>query len=178
VVPVREGAPERTAWLHAVSTAVRRCGIELKVAEVPFSAILRMLAVYPHVNAAAPDAKRPFDAYFGGLDTGVDPDPFRLYHSTECTSAERPDTYNFGCYQEPAVDRLIDAARREPDLTKRARLYQQYATRISTDLPVIYAWSDLVRDGIAASVGTTAATGLQLDTPTWPWPLERLTNVR
>jgi ABC-type transport system substrate-binding protein len=178
VVPVREDAPERAAWLRAVGTAVRRCGIELKVAEVPFSAILRMLAIYPHVNAAAPDAGRSFDAYFGGLDTGVDPDPFRLYHSTECTSAERPDTYNFGCYQEPAVDRLIDAARREPELTRRALLYQQYATRISTDLPVIYAWSDLVRDGIAASVGTTAAAGLQLDTPTWPRPLERLTNVR
>ena len=178
VVPVREGAPERTAWLRAVSTAVRGCGIELKVAEVPFSAILRMLAVYPHVNAAAPDAGHPFDAYFGGLDTGVDSDPFRLYHSTECTSAERPDTYNFGCYQDPTVDRLIDAARREPDLTARATLYQQYATRISNDLPIIYAWSDLVRDGIAASVGTTDPAGLQLDTPTWARPLERLTNVR
>ncbi len=87
VVPVREDAPERLSWLEAVTTAVRRCGIDLQVAPVPFSAIRKMLAVYPHVNAADPAAKRPFDAYFGGLETGVDPDPYRLFHSSQCTSA-------------------------------------------------------------------------------------------
>lgn len=178
VVPVREGFPERTAWLRSVSEAVRACGIDLQVAEVGFDAILRMLAVYPHVNAAAPDADRPFDAYFGGLDTGVDPDPFRLYHSSECTSAERPDTYNFGCYQDPTVDRLIDAARRDPDLATRAGLYRDYAARISEDLPVIYAWSDVLREALASTVGTTDPGGLALDTPTWDHALEQLTNVR
>lgn len=178
IIPVREGFPARTAWLQAVSDAVRACGIELEIADVSYTSILRMLAVYPHVNAAAPDSGDPYDAYFGGLDTGVDPDPYRLYHSTECTSSERTDTFNFGCYQDATVDRLIEAARVEPDLSARARLYAEYAARISEDLPVIYAWSDLLREGIAASVDTTAPGGLQLDTPTWYRSLERLTNVR
>ena len=178
VVPVREGFPARTAWLRSVGDAVRACGIDLEIAEVPYDAILRMLAVYPHVNAADPDSGEPYDAYFGGLDTGVDPDPYRLYHSTECTSAERTDTFNFGCYQDPAVDRLIEAARVEPDLATRAGLYADYAARISQDLPVLYAWSDIQREGIAASVGTTAPGGLALDTPTWYRSAERLTNVR
>ena len=65
-VPVREGFPERTAWLTRVAEEVRACGIELIPTEVSFDAILDMLDVYPHVNAADPEAGVPFDAYLGG----------------------------------------------------------------------------------------------------------------
>jgi ABC-type transport system substrate-binding protein len=177
-VAVREGFPARTDWLNSVSEQVRACGIELTVVEVSFEAILDMLAIYPHVNAAAPDDGDPFDAYFGGLDTGIDPDPFLLYHSSECSTAELPDTYNFACYANPVVDGLIDAGRIEPDLDERARIYHEYAVLQSQDLPVIYAWSELVREGISSTMGTTDPGGLALDTPTWYRQLERLTNVR
>ena len=67
----------------------------------------------------------------------------------------------------------------DEDIATRTDLYRDYAIRISEDLPVIYAWSDvLVREGIRSSVGTTAPGGLRLDTPTWTDALERLTNVR
>lgn len=177
VVAVREGFPERVRWLELVAEQVRDCGIELRSREVPFTTIVRMLDVYPHVNAADPEARRPFDAYLGGFDTTVEPDPFRLYHSTECSSAERPSTFNFICYQNPAVDGLINAARIETDLNLRAARYQEYAVALSEDLPVIYAWSDLAREGLRASVGTTAAQGLSLDTPTWFHEIEKLTSL-
>lgn len=177
-VAVREGFPERTAWLQSVSEQVRTCGIELEVVEVAFDAIVEMLAIYPHVNAAAPDDGEPFDAYFGGFDTGLDPDPYLLYHSSQCSSAERPDTFNFACWANPVADALIDSGRVEPDLAERARIYRDYAILQAQDLPVIYAWSDLVHEGIAATIDTTDPAGLALDTPTWDRSLERLTNVR
>jgi ABC-type transport system substrate-binding protein len=177
VVAVREGFPERVRWLELVAEQVRACGIELAIKEVPFTAIVRMLDVYPHVNAAAPETRRPFDAYFGGFDTTVEPDPFRLYHSTECSSAERSSTFNFICYQNAAVDRLIEAGRLQTDLATRAEVYQQYAVIQSQDLPVIYAWSDITREGLRANVGTTDTEGLSLDTPTWFHEIEQLTNV-
>ncbi len=177
VVAVREGFPDRVRWLDLVAEQVRACGIELGVREVPFTTIVRMLDVYPHVNAAAPATRRPFDAYLGGFDTTVEPDPFRLYHSTECSSAERSSTFNFICYQSAVVDGLIDAARLQTDLSRRAELYHQYAVALSQDLPVIYAWSDLAREGLRASVGTTDGAGLSLDTPTWFHAPEKLTNA-
>ncbi len=177
VVAVREGFPERARWLELVAEQVRACGIELGFKEVPFTSIVRMLDVYPHVNAAAPETRRPFDAYLGGFDTTVEPDPFRLYHSTECSSAERSSTFNFICYQNAAVDGLIDTGRLETDLTRRAEIYRSYAVALSQDLPVIYAWSDIAREGLRASVGTTAAEGLSPDTPTWFHEIEKLTNV-
>ena len=178
VVAVREGFPERTRWLELVAQQVRECGIELRIVEVPFASIVRMLDVYPHVNAAAPDAGRPFDAYFGGFNTTAEPDPFRLYHSSECSSAERSSTFNYICYANPAVDSLIEAGRNETDPSLRASIYHQYAVTLAEDLPVIYAWSDLARDGIRASIGTTADGGLNLSSPTWFQPVEQLTNAR
>ena len=62
-----------------------------------------------------PESRRPFDAYFGGFNTTAEPDPFRLYHSSECSSAERPSTFNYICYANAAVDRLIEAGRSETD---------------------------------------------------------------
>ncbi len=177
VVAVRDGFPERVRWLELVAEQVRDCGIDLAFEPVPFRAIVRMLDVYPHVNAAAPDTRRPFDAYLGGFDTSVEPDPYRLYHSTECSSAERSSTFNFICYQNPMVDGLIEAGRTQTDITRRAAIYHQYAVALADDLPVIYAWSDIVREGIRQTVGTTAAGGLKLDTPTWFHEAEKLTNA-
>ena len=76
--------------------------------ETDFTALLNMLTTYPHINAAAPETGKPFDAYFGGFNTGFDPDPFSLYHSSECSTAERPDTNNYICYQNAEVDKLIE----------------------------------------------------------------------
>ncbi len=115
---------------------------------------------------------------FGGFNTTAEPDPFRFYHSTECSSAERSSTFNYICYQNPVVDGLIDAGRVETDPVRRAEIYHQYAVTMAHDLPVIYAWSDLAREGIRATLGTTAPGGLSLDTPTWFNEVEKLTNVR
>jgi len=130
------------------------------------------------VNAATPETGLPFDAYFGGFNTTVEPDPFRLYHSSGCSSAERPSTFNYICYQSPAVDALIVSGRTETDPTLRAAIYHEYAVALANDLPVIYAWSDLAHEGIRSSVGTTAADGLDLTSPTWSHELEKLTNLR
>ena len=177
VVAVREGFPERVRWLELVAEQVRACGIELGIKEVPFTTIVRMLDVYPHVNAAAPESRRPFDAYLGGFDTTVEPDPFRLYHSTECSSAERSSTFNFICYQSAAVDGLIDAARIRRTWTSGRRSTTSTPSPCRRTCRVIYAWSDIAREGLRASVGTTDAGGLSLDTPTWFHEMEKLTNV-
>lgn len=178
VVAVRAGFPERSRWLASVGEQVRHCGIDLAYQEVDFAAILEMLDVYPHLNAAAPEAGRAFDAYFGGFRVAFEPDPSGLYRSSECSSAERPSTSNYSCYQSAAADALMDAGLAEFDQEKRAAIYQQYAILLSDDLPVIYAWSDTVREGLRTTVDTTAPGGLELDSPTWFRDVEKLTNLK
>ena len=178
VVAVRAERPDRSKWMQLVGDQVRECGIDLQYKEIDFAALLNMLDVYPHVNAAAPETGKPFDAYFGGFSAGFDPDPFSLYHSSECSTAERPSTFNYICYSNPEVDRLIDEGLVEFDQAKRAAIYQEYAKLQAEDLPVIYAWSDIAREGLRATVDTTAEGGLQLDTPTWFRQTEKLTNIK
>lgn len=178
VVAVRSGFPQRSRWLGLLGDQVRQCGIDIGYKEVDFAQVLAMLDLYPHLDAATPETGRAFDAYFGGFTVAFDPDPSALYHSSECSNAERPSTLNYICYRSEAVDQLIEAGLAELDQATRAAIYQQYAILQSEDLPVIYAWSDKVREGVRTTLGTTAAGGLQLDTPTWFREVEKLTNVK
>jgi ABC-type transport system substrate-binding protein len=176
VVAVRAGRPDRSKWMQLMSDQVKQCGMDIQYRETDFAALLNMLTTYPHINAAAPETGKPFDAYFGGFNTGFDPDPFSLYHSSECSTPERPDTNNYICYQNAEVDKLIEDGLVEFDQAKRAQIYQEYAIVQSNDLPVLYAWADIAREGLQATVDTTA--GFQNDTPTWFRQIEKLTNVK
>ena len=44
------------------------------------------------------------------------------------------------------------------------------------DLPVLYAWADIAREGLRTTVDTSA--GFQDDSPTWFRQIEKLTNVK
>ena len=94
--------------------------------------------------------------------------------STECSTPERPDTNNYICYASDEVDALIEQGLVEFDQAKRATIYQDYAVVQSNDLPVIYAWADIAREGLQSTVDTSA--GFQNDTPTWFRQIEKLTN--
>jgi ABC-type transport system substrate-binding protein len=177
VVAVRAGRPNRSAFMQLLGDQVKtNCGMDITYKEVDFDAILTMLDNYPHINAAAPESKKPFDAYFGGFSTSLDPDPYSLYHSSQCSTAENPQTFNYECYQNPEVDKLIEDGLKEFDQTKRAAIYQEYAKLQADDLPVLYGWSDIAREGLRKTVSST--TELSLDTPTWFWEIEKLTNQK
>ena len=71
------------------------------------------------------------------LDSGwcadyPDPENFAdvLFHS----GAEQ----NFGKYSNPELDRVLEAARTEPDVTKRIQMYQQAEQIIVNDAPVLF----------------------------------------
>lgn len=178
VVAVRAGRPNRSKWMQLMADQVRACGIDFTFKEVDFGSLLNMLTVYPHINAAAPEKGKPFDAYFGGFNTGYDPDPFSLYHSSQCSSEEQPDTNNYICYKNPEVDKLIDAGLVEFDQAARAKIYADYAVVQSNDLPVLYAWSDIAHEGLRKSVNTTNPGGFVLTSPQGFGPQELITNKK
>jgi peptide/nickel transport system substrate-binding protein len=178
VVAVRAGRPNRSAYMQLMGDQLRtNCGMDITYKEVDFDAILTMLNTYPHVNAAAPELKKPFDMYFGGFGASFDPDPYSLYHSSQCTTKEHPDFYNYACYQNPKIDKLIEDGLKTFDQAKRTAIYQEYAKIQAQDLPIIYSWSDIAREGLTKTVGSTGGE-LQMDTPTWFWELEKLTNIK
>jgi len=178
IAGVRAGRANRAKWMQLMGDQVRtNCGIDMQYKEVDFGALLNMLNVYPHVNAADPGGGKPFDAYFGGWGVSLDPDPYSLYHGDNCSSADQPQTFNYICYSNPEIDALIDKGRTTFDQAERAAIYQEYAILKSKEVPTIFGWSDIAREGLRKTVGSTAGP-IVTDSPTWFWELEKLTNVK
>jgi ABC-type transport system substrate-binding protein len=169
-VYVRAGRPDRIAFMELVRDQVVDCGIELNVIEGDFATVLLPLLTYPHIP---PNADKPYDAYFGGWSTGLDPDPYALFHSEQCTTEEQPELYNYICYQNPEADALIEEGLVTSDQAERAAIYQEFEQIMFDDQPYLFAWSDVAREALDVNLQSTAGE-LELGSPLWNWQLETL----
>ncbi len=114
-----------------------------------------------------------------GSATGFDPDPFSLYHCSQCSTAELPDTNNYICYSNPEVDKAIEAGLVEFDQAARAKIYADYAVIQSNDLPVLYAWSDIAHEGLRNTVDTIVPDRVRAGRPRCSTdPIEKVTNKK
>ncbi|MGQ0608059.1 MAG: ABC transporter substrate-binding protein [Chloroflexota bacterium] len=169
-VYVRAGQPERIRFMELLRDQVIDCGMELNVTEGDFATVLLPLLVFPHVP---PNADKPYDAYFGGWGTGLDPDPFALFHSSQCTTEEQPELYNYICFQNDEADALIEEGLVVSDQEERAAIYQEFEQIMYDEQPYLFAWSDLAREVIDVGMESTAGE-LELTSPLWDWQEEAL----
>ncbi len=175
-VPVRSDTPDRIKFLDLIAFQLQDCGIELKPKPLSFDLLGSMTGEYPHL---IPGTKHPFDAYFGGWGTSVDPDSLEFFHSRNITTAKTnqdPDFQGFDYtgYANPRVDELIDAGKETLDPKQRARIYRELQDLIAHDRPYLFAWSTVKHDAIAT--GLTSLDGpLDPASPAWSWARERWT---
>jgi len=165
---VRGGQPERIVFMERLRDQVIDCGIELEVLEghIPLVALL----TFPHV---LPGTEGQFDAYFGGWGGSPEPDPYLIFHSSQCTTAEQPDLYNYICFTNDRADALIEEGRRVSDLDKRAMIYRELQEVLYEQQPYLFAWSDLNVDAVDANL-TSSAGPIDFRSPLWHWQLETL----
>ena len=169
-VYVRAGRPDRIAFMELLRDQVVDCGINLNVIEGDFATVLLPLLTFPHIP---PNATEPYDAYFGGWGTSLDPDPFSLFHSSQCTTEDDPELYNYICFQNDEADRLIDEGLVTSNQDERAAIYQEFEQIMFDEQPYLFAWSDVAREALNANLQSNAGE-LQLGSPLWHWQLETL----
>lgn len=172
-VLVRAGQQDRVDFMNLLAEQVAECGIEIIVQAADFQTVLIPSLSWPHI---APGATEPWHAYFGGWGVGVDPDPFALFHSTQCTSEEQPDTYNYVCLQDEEVDRLIDEGLRTSDQAARTEIYHEYGRRMQELQPYLFGWSNVNADGLSAGMQYDDGP-LELDSPLWGWQRHKLAKA-
>ena len=187
-VPLRAGRPDRAAYMQLWSDSLNtNCGFEITLAEYDFGTqLIPMLSVFPHNNPGCPadpacgGSVRPFEAYFGGWGTALDPDPRSLWHSSNCSTEEQPDTFNYICFQNDRADELIDLQSQELDIDQRREYLWEFENILATELPYSFAWSPIGREGLRQTVNQTDLewTPDVMDTPTWFWEQEKITNIR
>jgi len=169
-VYVRAGKTDRIKFMELLRDQVIDCGIKLEVIEGDFATVLLPLLTYPHIP---PNATKPYDAYFGGWGTGYDPDPFSLFHSSQCTTEESPELNNFICFKNADADKLIEDGLKVTDQAKRAEIYQKFEQIMFDQQPYLFAWSDLAHEALSKNLISTAGE-LDLSSPQWHWQLESL----
>jgi peptide/nickel transport system substrate-binding protein len=119
---IMSGSATTNQFAQMLQAEMKRVGVDLEIAIIePSVAIQRIL-------------NGNFQAAYLGFDLDNDPDPFNVLHSSQFP----PRGQNFVFYGNPEVDRLIDAARRELDRSKRKDMYWRIHEIVADDQP--YTW--------------------------------------
>lgn len=80
---------------------------------------------------------RKFDALFFGQVLGQSGDPYPFWHSTQ-----RLDPgLNIASYVNVKVDKILDSARAETNVIKRASLYGSFSDELAKDIPAIFIYA-------------------------------------
>lgn len=174
VVAVRAGQQDRIDFMNLLAEQVADCGIEIIVEPADFQTVLIPSLNYPHIMTGDTE---PWSAYFGGWGVGVDPDPYALFHSSQCTSEEQPDTYNYVCLQDEEIDRLIEDGLATSDQAARTEIYHAYSARMQELQPYLFGWSNVNADGLSAGMQYSDGSPLELDSPLWGWQRHMLAKA-
>jgi len=77
---------------------------------------------------------REFDAVILAWSLSLDPDQYSIWHSSQQAAKQ----FNFVGYNNPKVDKLLEAGRLELDPDKRQKIYHEFAKILLEDSPIVY----------------------------------------
>jgi peptide/nickel transport system substrate-binding protein len=120
---VPPGGAAITQFAQTVQAEMKKIGVQMEIRAGDGASVIQ------HVRSGN------FDAAYLGLELDADPDVHSSFHSSQFP----PHGQNFGFYSNPEADRLIDAARRELDSSKRKALYWRLHQVLAEDQP--YTWT-------------------------------------
>lgn len=106
---------------------LKKAGIEMDLKYLEWNSFLKL------VDEGNFDAVTM--AWGGG---SVDPDPKQIWHSSSAVAGGS----NFIAYKNAEVDKLIDAARIEPDKAKRVAALKKVYAKIAEDAPYAFLFND------------------------------------
>jgi peptide/nickel transport system substrate-binding protein len=77
---------------------------------------------------------KEFDVVVLGWSLSLDPDQYSIWHSSQ----QAPGQFNFISYNNPRVDKLLEAGRLEMDPDKRMKIYHEFSKILLEDSPIVY----------------------------------------
>jgi peptide/nickel transport system substrate-binding protein len=72
-----------------------------------------------------------FDVALYGFDSGLDPDPYPAWHSSQTAAGGN----NLAGFADPQSDVLLERARQISDVATREALYRQFQEIFATEMP-------------------------------------------
>ena len=127
--------PDIRQMAEVIQSMTAETGFDVKITAMEFASSLD--------NAE----RGGFEAYLLAWSGRIDPD------GNEYVFLHSGGPQNYGHYASPAMDKLLDDARAEPDQARRKALYGQVAELTQKDLPISYIYTTRYFAGLSAKVG-------------------------
>lgn len=157
---VRADNDVRLRAAEAMVEPLRQVGIRIVVERADFNTAF--------LARISPNAKPPFEfdvILLGWTRTGLDPDQFALFHSSQIPSASAPQLLNFTGFAAPEFDALVIEARSSYDFARRKEIYSRTQSIIADQLPYYVLWSE--KFGVAA--GPKLKGAIDFSSPRYMW---------
>jgi peptide/nickel transport system substrate-binding protein len=120
-----QGNDERKKVAEIIQQRLKEVGVKADIQVIEWAAFIKEY-VKP----------RRFDAVVLGLGTGVDPDQYVVWHSSQTG----PEQMNRTGYANPEVDRLLEEGRASCDRKERVRYYHRIQEILAEDLPMLFLY--------------------------------------
>ncbi len=124
-VLTNQGNDERKKVAEIIQQRLKDVGVKVDIQVIEWAAFIKEY-VKP----------RRFDAVILGLGTGVDPDQYVVWHSSQTG----PDQMNRTGYSNPEVDHLLEVGRASCDRRDRVRYYHRIQEILAEDLPMLFLY--------------------------------------
>ncbi|MDQ6695207.1 MAG: ABC transporter substrate-binding protein [Chloroflexota bacterium] len=161
---VGTGQDVRLKAAQAMVGPLRQVGIGLKVQPADFNTDI--------LARISPTARPPFNfdaVMLGWTRTGVDPDSFALFHTSQVPTAAEPNLLNISGFSAIEFDRLAIDARSSYDLSERHDKYARMQTILADQLPYYFLWSE--KFGVVA--GPSLKGDIDFTSPRFIWNIEQ-----
>lgn len=139
-VLTRAGNKDREKAAQIIQKYLADVGIKMNIQSMEWGAMLQ------RVNA--PTDPKPFDAVILGWFSGIEPDSYSIWHSSQY-----PNGFNFIGYSNPKVDAALSKARTTVNRDSRKKIYQSIYTELGQEVPYIFLYVPeavtAVRDGVS-----------------------------
>ncbi len=156
-IRTNQGNDERKKIAEIVQQRLKEIGIQADIQLIEWAAFIKEF-VKP----------RRFEVVVLGLGTGTDPDQFVVWHSSQ----RGPDQMNRTGYDNPEVDRLLEAGRTSCVQSERVRYYHRIQEILAGDLPMIFLYYRDALPVVASRIRgvTTSPSGIMYNFNEWYVP--------
>lgn len=120
-----QGNDERKKVAEIIQHRLKDVGVKVDIQVIEWAAFIKEY-VKP----------RRFDAVILGLGTGVDPDQYVVWHSSQTG----PDQMNRTGYSNPEVDHLLEVGRASCHRLERVKYYHRIQEILAEDLPMLFLY--------------------------------------
>jgi peptide/nickel transport system substrate-binding protein len=161
---VRSDSPVRRKAADSMAEQLGRAGIRVKVEPADFgSALLGRISANAHPAF-------DFDVVMlGWTRSGVDPDPFALFHSSQIPTPASPGLLNFTGFSAPEYDALVIEGRSTYDYGRRKEIYGRTQEIVADQIPYYFLWAQ--KFGVAA--GSKLQGEIDFASPRFLWNVEQ-----